>query len=144
MSAELHAVLYASRALVPFTTVDLVDLATRAAEKNEAREVSGYLWFDGSMFLQYFEGPAATVADLEAKLRGDDRHEIIKLFRRTIPADERRFGDWHMRLMNDVARSEMHMEGVLIALLEIPDGDDAPRATSAWALTDRLSNLQAG
>lgn len=144
MTAELHAVLYASRALVPFTKVDLVELATRAIEKNEARDVTGYLWFDGSMFLQYFEGPPDTVADLEAKLRSDDRHEIIKLFRRTIPANERRFGEWHMRLMNDVARDEMHMEGVLIALLEIPEGDDAPRATSAWALTDRLSNLQAG
>lgn len=144
MSAELHAVLYASRALVPFTKVDLVDLATRSTDHNEAREVTGYLWFDGSMFLQYFEGPEDAVADLETKLRFDDRHEIIKLFRRTIPANERRFGEWHMRLMNDVERYEMHMEGVLVALLEIPDGDDAPRAVSAWALTDRLSNLQAG
>ncbi|HAB58973.1 MAG TPA: hypothetical protein DCE75_13100, partial [Acidimicrobiaceae bacterium] len=59
------------------------------------------------------------------------------------PADERRFTGWSMRLMNDNERFEMHMEGVLIALLEVPRDDVAPQTRSPWMLTDRLSELRA-
>jgi hypothetical protein len=45
--------------------------------------------------------------------------------------------------MNDNERFEMHMEGVLVALLEIPYDDEAPQARSPWTLTDRLSELHA-
>jgi hypothetical protein len=48
-----------------------------------------------------------------------------------------------MRLMNDNERFEMHMEGVLIALLEVPRDDVAPQTRSPWMLTDRLSELRA-
>ncbi|MEO0492830.1 MAG: hypothetical protein AAF081_05385 [Actinomycetota bacterium] len=44
--------------------------------------------------------------------------------------------------MNDNERFEMLMEGVLLALLEIPQGDDVPRSRSVWTLTDRLAELR--
>ena len=45
--------------------------------------------------------------------------------------------------MNDHERFEMHMEGVLVALLEIPQADEPSQARSPWTLTDRLSELHA-
>ncbi|MEM8705144.1 MAG: BLUF domain-containing protein [Actinomycetota bacterium] len=142
MSEDLHALLYVSTAEVPFTSTDLVELTSTSSYANESRQITGYLWFDGSMFLQYLEGPSNEVDQLEARIRDDERHTIVKMFRRSIPAAERRFEGWSMRLMNANERFEMHMEGVLVALLEIPQGSDEPRARSAWALTDRLSAMR--
>ena len=139
----MQSLLYVSTAEVPFTSVDLVNLTSRSEYANQKRDITGYLWFDGSMFLQYLEGPADAIDKLETKITSDPRHSIVKRFTRSLPADERRFTGWSMRLMNDSERFEMHMEGVLVALLEIPHDDEAPRARSPWTLTDRLSELHA-
>jgi hypothetical protein len=128
----LQSLLYVSTAEVPFTSVDLVNLTSRSEYANEKRDITGYLWFDGSMFLQYLEGPADSIDTLETKITNDPRHSIIKRFTRS-----------RMRLMNDNERFEMHMEGVLVALLEISHGDEAPQVRSPWTLTDRLSELHA-
>ena len=45
--------------------------------------------------------------------------------------------------MSDSERFETHMEGVLVALLEISHDNDAPQMRSPWTLTDRLSELRA-
>jgi hypothetical protein len=95
------------------------------------------------MFLQYLEGPADAIDTLETKIANDPRHSIVKRFTRSLPADERRFTGWSMRLMNDNERFEMHMEGVLVSLLEIPQDDEPSQARSPWTLTDRLSELHA-
>ena len=126
----LQSLLYVSTAEVPFTSVDLVNLTSRFEYANQKRDITGYLWFDGSMFLQYLEGPADAIDKLETKITSDPRHSIVKRFTRSL-------------LMNDSERFEMHMEGVLVALLEIPYDDEAPRARSPWMLTDRLSELHA-
>ena len=139
----LQSLLYVSTAEVPFTSVDLVNLTSRSEYANEKRDITGYLWFDGSMFLQYLEGPADSIDTLETKIANDPRHSIVKRFTRSLPADERRFTGWSMRLMNDNERFEMHMEGVLVALLEIPQDDEPSQARSPWTLTDRLSELHA-
>ena len=140
---SLQSLLYVSTAEVPFTSVDLVNLTSRSEYANQKRDITGYLWFDGSMFLQSLEGPADAIDKLETKITSDPRHSIVKRFTRSLPADARRFTGWSMRLMNDSERFEMHMEGVLVALLEIPYDDEAPRARSPWTLTDRLSELHA-
>jgi hypothetical protein len=139
----LQSLLYVSIAEVPFTSVDLVNLTSRSEYANEKRDITGYLWFDGSMFMQYLEGPAGAIDTLETKITSDPRHSIVKRFTCSLPADERRFTGWSMRLMNDNERFEMHMEGVLIALLEVPRDDVAPQTRSPWMLTDRLSELRA-
>ena len=139
----LQSLLYVSTAEVPFTSVDLVNLTSRSEYAKQKRDITGYLWFDGSMFLQYLEGPADSIDTLETKITNDPRHSIIKRFTRSLPADGRRFTGWSMRLMNDNERFEMHMEGVLVALLEISHGDEAPQVRSPWTLTDRLSELHA-
>ena len=128
----LQSLLYVSTAEVPFTSVDLVNLTSRSEYANQKRDITGYLWFDGSMFLQYLEGPADAIDTLETKITSDPRHSIVKRFPRSLPADARRFTGWSMRLMNDNERFEMHMEGVLVALLEIPYDDEAPQARSPW------------
>ncbi|MEM9204353.1 MAG: BLUF domain-containing protein [Actinomycetota bacterium] len=142
-TSDLSAVLYVSSADVAFTSVDLIDLASRAASANEGREVTGYLWFDGSMFVQYLEGPPAEVEAVLATISADDRHTIVKTFRRLYPADARRFVGWNMRLMNDVERFEMHLDGVVAALLAQADSGDGPPPASTWVLTDRLAELRA-
>ena len=61
----LQSLLYVSTAEVPFTSVDLVNLTSRSEYANQKRDITGYLWFGGSMFLQYLEGPADAIDTLE-------------------------------------------------------------------------------
>ena len=139
----LQSLLYVSTAEVPFTSVDLVNLNSRSEYANEKRDITGDPWFGGSMFLQYLEAPADAIDALDTKITSDPRHSIVMRCTRSIPRAERRFTGWNMRLMNDNERFEMHMEGVPVALLDIPHDHEAPQALSPWTLTDRLSELHA-
>ncbi len=95
------------------------------------------------MFLQYLEGPADAIGTLDSKITSDPRHTIVMRCTRSIPGAERRFTGWSMRLMNDNDRFEMHMVGVLVALLDIPHDDEAPQTLSPWTLIDCVSGLHA-
>jgi hypothetical protein len=86
---------YVSASTQHFSDSELVDLLTKAREKNTQLDVSGMLVYHDGNFLQVLEGPEQAVKSLFETINQDKRHRtVIKLFER--PIAQRQFKDWSM------------------------------------------------
>jgi len=84
------------------------------ARKNNARDgITGALICRRDIYLQLLEGPETAVAATMSRIRADDRHLNVTIYR-SGAADRRLFGDWAM--LHDPALSWMWPEP------EIEDG----------------------
>jgi hypothetical protein len=97
---------------------------------NEAAQVTGYLIFDGTHFVQILEGARADVEAVYARIGGDQRHHGLKIIGEATAA-RRDFPTWIMGgylrspeeaaifarhgIQGDLARAELTARG-LIAL----------------------------
>ncbi|MEN7343965.1 MAG: BLUF domain-containing protein [Pseudomonadota bacterium] len=88
---------YASRATEPTHHDDAIQLATFAARNNHRDGVSGVLFSQHGLFLQWLEGPAQKVCELMSRIAADDRHHDVRLLSAGW-GSERRFPSWAMRL----------------------------------------------
>ena len=71
----LHHVVYASTALVPFSTNMLYQLLWQARKANHAREITGILLYHNNSFLQLLEGPEEAIQPLFERIYSDPRHK---------------------------------------------------------------------
>jgi len=98
MSAQLsttRAIAYVSRAVAGLTREDLDRLLVDARAHNKLHGVTGVLLFDGTRFLQYFEGTAQAVERIYARILASYMHtELETLFDNQVP--EPYFNQWHM------------------------------------------------
>lgn len=89
---------YVSRALIGSDERALDDILATAQRRNAAADVTGALYFDGTLFFQVLEGPRAAVQEIFAAIRRDPRHRDVKLLK-THDLPRRRFSDWSMKFV---------------------------------------------
>ncbi|MEM6818625.1 MAG: BLUF domain-containing protein [Pseudomonadota bacterium] len=90
---------YASRATLPLDHAETLHLAESAALSNARDDISGVLFADHGMFLQWLEGPAPKVCELMSRIVADTRHtDVTVLNAGWMP--NRRYASWSMRLAN--------------------------------------------
>ena len=88
---NLVRLIYCSESAV-LSSLELIRDIIRLAEKtNPLNQITGFLCFDATQFLQVIEGPAAAVNQLNANFHRDKRHKNITLIEyravteRTVP-----------------------------------------------------------
>ncbi len=141
-SAALSTVVYRSRAVSPLSGQDLQGLMQAAQARNRREAITGVMLYDDSRFYQWLEGPAEGVGRVMHSIHGDPRHTDLEVLS-DVPASERRFGDWDMRLatremgralwrddviepssaiIDSLRRHPKRAAGLLLRLLEQPNG----------------------
>jgi hypothetical protein len=71
------------------------EIVREARNKNEKREITGLLVFDGLRFCQYLEGPEDAVYSLSERIRKDNRHIELAIKEHGPLQGDRRFA-WAM------------------------------------------------
>lgn len=100
---DLIQLIYVSRPF-GFHEEVLNGILSVARHFNKRDNITGALVCRADIYLQYLEGPEATVLAAYARIQADDRHlEVTQLLRE--PITIRRFPTWAMR--DDPARSWM-------------------------------------
>lgn len=74
MQPPIHRLVYVSAATRPFSRPDLLDLLSRAREKNQRLGITGMLLYRDGDFLQLLEGERAAVKALFETIEKDPRH----------------------------------------------------------------------
>lgn len=117
--STLYSLVYRSTASRPLTKSDLDDILRAARTRNVQEQVTGLLLFIYGKFMQYLEGPKASVLAIFEIIKQSSLHrEIIEVSRQ--PVLSREYGDWSMAFLADV------------------DAHVFPPAVDAAALIDRL------
>lgn len=97
---EIGQLLYRSRASNPMTTDELRGLLHQARERNASENLTGLLVHDRDRFVQWLEGPAASLDRVWTSILNDSRH--CDLERLHVPRLKQRiFPDWDMQLGHD-------------------------------------------
>lgn len=102
----IASLLYASTAASAVDSVDVFEIIEASSRRNPARDVTGFLLFDGREFLQYVEGPQSALDELLETLGKDDRHHSVRVLHRG-EGDVRLFPKWAMRRAGAGAEREI-------------------------------------
>lgn len=115
---------YSSRAATDFDNESLLELADWCAEKNQTRDITGYLYFRNGIFIQYLEGEQKAVESLMAKIIADPRHEVGPSI--SMPSSERIFPHWYMRFVGSdlPKKNSQTLEDELTFILETTAKED--------------------
>jgi hypothetical protein len=116
MTDAIRQVLYISKTTRAMSDAELHDIASKARMKNEREGITGALLFVENSFVQVIEGKDASIENLLAALRADNRHrDITILMDRQVRS--RDFQNWSMGIITiseekkaDVVR-EIHSAG---------------------------------
>lgn len=73
----------------------MAEIARTALERNSQCGVTGFLYYDGDLFLQVLEGLTADVNEIYGSIRSDRRHTDVRTLSEPA-ADRRLFGGWAM------------------------------------------------
>ena len=140
----IKSILYASNSNNEFSPSQLEELEALAYESNLILGVSGYLYFENGIFIQYIEGPAPVLDELFARISADQRHEVFKsVVEETL--SERRFPSWSMRWLTKNQLTEIKLENLIIDQMKIMCdlGNNGPDFTSsAMRIVDSISRQQ--
>lgn len=94
---DIYQLLYLSSACAHFDQGALLNMLTKAREKNHSLGITGLLLHNNGNFLQLIEGPEENIHTLFDSIRQDTRHQdIIILFQETTHV--RLFTEWSMGL----------------------------------------------
>ena len=94
-SGPLIQLIYASQAVRPMSSAELMDLLVQARDKNKRLDITGMLLYKQQGFLQVLEGSPDAVRDVYASIRNDHRHRAVHtLLEKEV--DGRQFADWTM------------------------------------------------
>ncbi len=139
-------VIYLSEAVEPFSRGELRALADHAGVKNYDLEITGFLYYDRSRFLQYLEGKEGVLIQLLQKIRLDSRHRIIYT-RISPPLENLKFPGWNVQylppevlvksnlktmLMDYMSQSQSHFER-----LYQQENDER-----IWNMVDRIAQVR--
>lgn len=91
----LAAVVYTSIAVAGLGLTDLADILRVSRLNNEATDITGVLLFFAGRFMQYIEGPPASLYRLYDAICADRRHHDV-VERLNEPIAQREFADWRM------------------------------------------------
>ncbi|UVI39985.1 BLUF domain-containing protein [Qipengyuania spongiae] len=102
----IASLLYASTAAEGLDSADVFKIVEDSSRRNPARDVTGFLIFDGSQFLQYVEGPQEALDGLLDVLNHDRRHHSVRVLHRA-ESEQRLFPRWAMRRAGATAEQEL-------------------------------------
>lgn len=91
----LVRLLYASRAVVPFTEEELGQVLRESRASNPERGITGVLCYSEGIFMQVLEGGRTPVNEVYARIAADPRHTQVELLSYE-EIEERRFAGWSM------------------------------------------------
>ncbi|NCW18954.1 MAG: BLUF domain-containing protein, partial [Betaproteobacteria bacterium] len=89
---------YCSQACGPIGSADLDQLLDTSKTNNKRDEITGLLTYSGDLFIQFIEGPKASIDRLMYRLRGDRRHRGLIVLTEG-GEHERLLPDWDMELV---------------------------------------------
>ncbi len=91
----MYCLVYVSAATVPFGKNDLLELLSKARDKNKRLGITGMLLYKDGDFLQLLEGERMAVRGLFETIKADPRHSgTIVMLEEEIK--DRAFEDWSM------------------------------------------------
>ena len=91
----IHGLLYVSSAIRLLEGHELSELLAVSRRNNDRDRLTGLLLYKTGNFMQYFEGPPASVEDLLSRLQQDTRHRDMTILHRAASA-RRAFPNWRM------------------------------------------------
>lgn len=94
---KLTSVTYTSLARIDGTS-DLEDIRRNAHGWNARHDVTGFLVFNGTHFLQLIEGPESVIDDLVERVRKDSRHTGFEIRDRQ-KVERRSFPGWPLEVV---------------------------------------------
>lgn len=110
-SRPLASWFYTSCNLLPGASCAELDRIVEVSRHRNAQlAVTGALVCTASYFIQFIEGPPASIAALKASIMRDPRHDDVRTVS-TDALDQRRFADWRLAHASDALEFD-HMVGV--------------------------------
>jgi hypothetical protein len=111
----LSTLTYQSRAVSPFTEIELHALLEPAQARNRALDITGLLIYDNGRFFQCLEGPAAALDTVWASIQRDPRHADVELLGNA-QTRTRFFSHWSMQLAQpDGAANAVYTDSMYVA-----------------------------
>jgi hypothetical protein len=110
------ALVYISISSWEFVGNELNQLEEQARSNNRRHKVTGYMYFNGTHFVQYLEGPEAEVEKLYQRIQQDNRHRILAETTQFI--SKRRFPQWSMKKFEPHNLKVIKIEDVIINILK--------------------------
>ena len=108
MNSILRRVIYCSKSTAHPSSVEIVEMCTRFAQKNRQVEITGMLICLGNYFIQVVEGPHSRIEGLIKKISADNRHTCF-----TVLVDHvdfrRSFSTWDMAMVDLNSRYYVNM-----------------------------------
>ena len=106
----LLRIVYVSTSVPPFTEDGLVDLLSRARQRNQGLGITGMLLYKDGNWLQVLEGPDRAVNEIFGRIRRDPRHQDVTPVVEE-PIAERQFDHWSMGFRNLAGREADSIPG---------------------------------
>jgi Sensors of blue-light using FAD len=131
IAADLVHLSYCSQARTGLQAADLDKILEISKTNNHRDQITGLLTYSGDIFIQFVEGPKASIDHLMYRLRGDARHKDLIVLSEGVE-HLRLLPDWDMEL---VTAQEAH--GLLRDALRESD-----RYGTVIALSRLLAKLQ--
>lgn len=125
----MRRLIYVSHAIEEFTVDGLVDLLARSRVANEARGVTGVLFYLDGVFLQFLEGETAAVDETMERVGADPRHGGIVVLSDNVVPLEPLLDDWKMGFYH-LSSMETLVSRKTPGLLENSDRDLSDRLLS--------------
>jgi len=140
---SLLGLVYVSKALGHFNDASLDEIASLAAIQNNKFQITGYLYYEKGIFMQYIEGSTLNVQQLFSNIQKDSRHEVVNV-QSNETLVKRKFPLWKMRKLQKNELSQINMEHILMDYMihcaqvqnKILNED------IIWRIVDKLSKLR--
>lgn len=140
---DLLGLVYVSKALENFDDTSLEEIASFAAKQNDRFHITGYLYYEKGIFMQYVEGSKLNVLQLFSNIEKDSRHEVLNI-QTNKTLIKRKFPLWKMRQLQKHELSQTNMEHILIDYMKhcTEVNNIALNEDIVWRIVDKLSKLR--
>jgi hypothetical protein len=91
----MRQIIYTSESTAGQGEAPIAEILEQSRHNNAIDGITGFLWSDGSRFLQVFEGPDTSVALTWARILADPRHRNIDVLH-DVEIEQHEFGYWTM------------------------------------------------
>ncbi len=96
----MHRIVYVSHARDELPSNELFRIIEQSSRNNPGADITGFLVYRCGRFLQFIEGPLASLEGLLAVLAKDPRHHSLRVLS-CEPVRERSFPRWRMKRIGE-------------------------------------------